>query len=90
MYVASGLGAYQRKRRGLGAPLGYDEEGLPIENPADTTYGSQSGGTYPLNPTTNSSLPSTTWQQWINLNPVPVMIGAGAILVVALFAKAGR
>lgn len=73
--------------RGLG-DVTYDAEGMPVEDPSNTTWGARSGGTYPLAPA--SSLPPTTWKEWLNLNPVPVMIGAGAILLVALFAKAGR
>ena len=34
--------------RGLG--LAYDAAGMPIEDPANTTVGAQSGGTYPLAP----------------------------------------
>lgn len=32
--------------RGLGA-VTYDAQGMPVEDPANTTYGAQSGGTYP-------------------------------------------
>src|ERR1035437_5964682 len=34
--------------RGLG--LAYDAAAMPIEDPANTTVGAQSGGTYPLAP----------------------------------------
>lgn len=86
MYVESGLGNY-RRRRGLGAPLGYDEEGLPIENPDDTTYGTQSGGTYPPSSVQPFATRATSW---LNQNSTMVAVGAGVFLVAILFAKAGR
>jgi hypothetical protein len=45
MYIqAMGMGAI-RGRRGFG--LAYDAAGMPIEDPSNTTYGAQSGGTMP-------------------------------------------
>lgn len=60
MYVRTeGLGAYRGRGMGeleygaAGPPvygLAYDAEGFPIEDPANTTYGTQSGGMCPGSP----------------------------------------
>jgi hypothetical protein len=72
-------------RGGLG--LEYDAEGMPIEDPANTTYGAQSGGTYPLAPAQSLSVKATSW---LNANSTYVAIGAAAFIGLLLFAKAGR
>ena len=63
--------------------LEYDSEGLPIEDPSNTTYGSVSGGTYPPSP-------AKTPTQWLNANGTMVALGGGALLLLLLVAKAGR
>lgn len=59
MYVHTnaGLGAY--RRRGMGA-VTYDAQGMPIEDPANTTLGAQSGGTYPLGPVDSGNVCDST------------------------------
>jgi hypothetical protein len=61
----------------------YDAYGNVVDPNATTTYGSVSGGTYPLNPS-----PSLT--QWLNQNSTMVAVGAGVFVLAILFAKAGR
>lgn len=80
-------------RGGLG--LEYDAEGMPIEDPANTTYGGQSsGGTCPGSPGCPGYVPppvaSQTLTQWLNANAGKVAIGAVAFVGLLLFAKAGR
>ena len=87
MYVASGLGAYRRKR-GMGDAENpdtnvYDASGNIVPENAGTTYGTVSGGTYPLNP-------SPSFQQWLNTNSTMVAVGAGVFVLALLFARSGR
>jgi hypothetical protein len=80
--------------RGLG--LEYDAAGMPIEDPANTTYGGQSsGGTCPGSPGCPgyAQLPAAqaqTLTQWFNANSTMVALGAAGFVALLLFAKAGR
>lgn len=64
----------------------YDASGNVVPVNAGTTYGSTSGGSYPLNP----FAPSPSFTQWLNQNSTMVAVGAGVFVLAILFAKAGR
>ena len=85
MYVTTkGMGAY--RRRGMGE-VTYDAEGMPVEDPANTTYGATSGGSYPLNP---NAPQAQTVTAWLNANGSMVAIGGAAFIALLLVAKVGR
>ena len=67
---------------GLGA-VTYDADGMPVEDPDNTTWGAVSGGSTPK-PTS-----STVAINWINDHSTYLMIGAGAFLLFSM-ARGGR
>jgi hypothetical protein len=61
----------------------YFADGTQVPEDYGTTYGSVSGGTYPLNP-------SPSFTQWLNQNSTMVAVGAGVFVLAIFMSKVGR
>jgi len=72
---------------GLGV-VTYDADGLPVEDPANTTYGATSGGGCPGSPGCPGNVQPVPLTQslsaWLNANAGKVAIGAGVFLALVL------
>ena len=102
----AGMSAYRRRRGmgDVAGPLFTCPTGEQVFRTSDCPGGSPApdvqqqiadvwsylGAQQPTAGSTAGNLPPTTVMQWLQLNPVPVMIGAGLIFVAVMFAKAGR
>jgi len=73
---------------GLG--ITYDADGLPVEDPANTTYGASSGGACPGSPGCPAAgggtvqRPAVSITDMLNQYATPLMFAAGALLLLVM------